>query len=163
MKKIAVIIFSLLLAQGVSAQKFVVPEIPGDIEKSEYAKYTEDAMNCIDWLKTHSPSDPKRQNVAAFALWWLSGTPDVHMVLNTDVMKFEDGNLLLLFLSGWGQYAIQQKDDSQLEGCFAGVNTALDYYVKYKKELGKDKGAEQFLKMRDKGTLKSYLAKSLPE
>lgn len=163
MKKIAVIIFSLLLAQGVSAQKFVVPEIPGDIEKSEYAKYTEDAMNCIDWLKTHSPSDPKRQNVAAFALWWLSGTPDVHMVLNTDVMKFEDGNLLLLFLSGWGQYAIQQKDDSQLEGCFAGVNTALDYYVKYKKELGKDKGAEQFLKMRDKGTLKSYLTKSLPE
>lgn len=73
MKKIAVIIFSLLLAQGVSAQKFVVPEIPGDIEKSEYAKYTEDAMNCIDWLKTHSPSDPKRQNVAAFALWWLCG------------------------------------------------------------------------------------------
>lgn len=61
------------------------------------------------------------------------------------------------------QNAIQQKDDSQLEGCFAGVNTALDYYVKYKKELGKDKGAEQFLKMRDKGTLKSYLTKSLPE
>ena len=60
MKKIAVIIFSLLLMQGVSAQKFVVPEIPGDIEKSEYTNYTQDAMNCIDWLKTHSPSDSGR-------------------------------------------------------------------------------------------------------
>ena len=44
MKKISVIIFSLLLWQGVNAQKFIVPEIPGDIEKSEYANYTQDAM-----------------------------------------------------------------------------------------------------------------------
>lgn len=163
MKKIAVIVITLLLVQGVSAQKFVVPEIPGDIEKTEYAKYTQDAMNCIDWLITHSPKDSKRKDVSAYALWWLSGTPDVHMVLNSDILKFEDGNLILLFLGGWGQYAIQNEDDNQLEGCFAGVNTALDYYVKYKKDLTKDKGAEQFLKMRDKGTLKSYLAKSMPE
>ncbi len=163
MKKIAVVVITLFLVQGVSAQKFVVPEIPGDIEKTEYAKYTQDAMNCIDWLITHSPKDSKRKDVSAYALWWLSGTPDVHMVLNSDILKFEDGNLILLFLGGWGQYAIQNEDDNQLEGCFAGVNTALDYYVKYKKDLTKDKGAEQFLKMRDKGTLKSYLAKSMPE
>ena len=72
-------------------------------------------------------------------------------------------DLLILLLGGWAQYAIQSKDDSQLEGCYAGVNTALNYYVKYKKVLGKDKGAEKFLKMREKGTLKSYLAKSMPE
>ncbi len=163
MKKIAVIIFSLLLMQGVSAQKFVVPEIPGDIEKSEYANYTQDAMNCIDWLKTHSPSDPQREEVSTYALWWLTGTPDVHMVLTSDVLKFENGHLLMLLLGGWGQYAIQNKDDNQLKGCLAGINTALDYYVKYRKELPKDKGAETFLKLRDKGKLKAYLAKSMPE
>ncbi len=100
MKKIAVVVFCMLLAQGVSAQKFVVPEIPGDIEKSEYANYTQDAMNCIDWLKTHSPTDAQRRDVSAFALWWLTGTPDVHMVINSNVMKFEDANLLLLSLGG---------------------------------------------------------------
>jgi hypothetical protein len=43
------------------------------------------------------------------------------------------------------------------------VTTALNYYVKYKKELGKDKGAEKLLKMREKGTLRSYLADSMPK
>lgn len=161
MKKISVIIFSLLLWQGVNAQKFIVPEIPGNIEKSEYANYTQDAMNCIDWLKTHSPNDAQRRDVSAFALWWLTGTPDVHMVINSNVMTFEDANLLLLFLGGWAQYTIENKDDDQAEGCFAGMNTVLDYYVKYKKSLPKDKGAEQFLKMRDKGTLKAYLTKAM--
>jgi len=162
MKKLAVITLCLLLMQGVSAQKFVVPTIPGDIEKSEYAKYTQDAMNCIDWLKTHSPSDSKRKDVATYALWWLTGTPDVHMVLNIDVVKFEDGNLLLLFLGGWAQYAIQNKDDDQVEGCYAGVETALNYYEQYKKLLPKDKGAEQLLKMKNKGTLKAYIEKGIP-
>ena len=161
MKKFAVFTLCLLLMQGVSAQKFVVPAIPGDIEKSEYAQYTQDAMNCIDWLKTHSPSDSKRKDVSAFALWWLTGTPDVHMVLNTDVVKFEDVNMLLLFLGGWAQYAIQNKDDDQVEGCYAGVETAINYYEQYKKSLPKDKGAEQLLKMKNKGTLKEYIAKSM--
>ena len=161
MKKLAFITFCLLLMQGVSAQKFVVPAIPGDIEKSEYAQYTQDAMKCIDWLKTHSPSDSKRKDVASFALWWLTGTPDVHMVLNTNVVKFEDGNLLLLFLGGWAQYAIQNEDDDQVEGCYAGIETALNYYEQYKKSLPKDKGAEQLLKMKNKGTLKDFIAKGL--
>ncbi|MBO7491977.1 MAG: hypothetical protein J6T59_06010 [Bacteroidales bacterium] len=163
MKKIAFFVFALLLVQVVNAQKFVVPEIPGDIDKSEYAQYTQDAMNCIDWLKNHTPSDKQRKDVAAFALWWLTGTPDVHMVLTSDMLKFEDGNLLLLLLGGWAEYAIQNQDEDQLEGCFAGMNAALDYYVKYNKMIPKDKGAEKFLKMRDKGKLKSYLAKSMPE
>jgi len=165
MKKIAVIIFGLLLVQGVRAQTitFTVPEIPGDIEKTEYAKYTQPAMECIEWLKVHSPNDVQRKKVSDFALWWLFGTPDVRIELNAAVANIENRDLLILLLGGWAQYAIQSKDDSQLEGCYAGVNTALNYYVKYKKVLGKDKGAEKFLKMREKGTLKSYLAKSMPE
>ena len=145
MKKFAVMTLCLLLMQGVSAQKFVVPTVPGD----------------IDWLKTHSPSDPKRKDVSAFTLWWISGTPDVHMVLNTNVVKFEDVNLLLLFLGGWAQYAVQNNDDDQVKGCYAGMETALDYYEQYRKQLPKDKGAEQYLKMRKKGTLKEYIEKGM--
>ena len=165
MKKIAVIIFGLLLAQGVRAQTitFTVPEIPGDIEKTEYAKYTQPAMECIEWLKVHSPNDVQRKKVSDFALWWLFGTPDVRIELNTAAAEFENRNLLILLLGGWAQYAIQYKSDDQLEGCLAGVTTALNYYVKYKKELGKDKGAEKLLKMRDKGTLKSYLEELMPK
>ena len=164
MKKIAVIIFGLLLAQGVSAQDitFTVPEIPGEIEKSEYAKYTIPAMDCIEWLENHSPNDPHRKKVSEFAVWWLLGTPDVRIELNAAAANFENKNLLILLLGGWAQYAIQYKSDDQLDGCLAGVITALNYYEKYKKELGKDKGAEKLLKMREKGTLKSYLEELMP-
>lgn len=162
MKKFAVITLCLLLMQGVSAQKFVVPTIPGDIEKSEYAQYTQDAMNCIDWLKTHSPSDSKRKDVSAFTLWWITGTPDVRLELYAGVAEFENPNLLLLLLGGWAQYAIQNKNNDQLEGCLAGMDTALNYYEQYKKELPKDKGAEKYLKMRKKGTLKTYIANTMP-
>ncbi len=161
MKKISIIVFGLLLIQGVCAQQFVVPEIPGDIEKSEYTNYTQDAMNCIDWLMSNSPTAEQRKDVASYALWWIVGTPDVHMKLNTNVIKFEDENLLLIFLSGWAQYAIRNQDDDSVNGCYAGVEAAISYYEQYKKELSKDKGVENFIKMKNKGTLKSYIAKSM--
>ena len=117
---------------------------------------TMDLKACMRYAVEHSTK------VRIQALWWLTGTPDVHMVLNTDVVKFEDGNLLLLFLGGWAQYAIQNKDDDQVEGCYAGVETALNYYEQYKKLLPKDKGAEQLLKMKNKGTLKAFIEKGMP-
>ena len=161
MKKFAFITLCLLIMQSVNAQKFVVPAIPGDIEKTEYAQYTQDAMNCIDWLKTHSPSDSKRKEVASFVLWWLMGTPDVHLVLNADVVKFENGDLLILFLGGWAEYAIQNNDEDMVRGCCAGVETALNYYEQYKNKLSKDKGAERLLKMKNKGTVKDYISKGM--
>jgi len=48
-----------------------------------------------------------------------------------------------------------------VEGCYAGVETALNYYEQYKKMLPKDKGAEQLLKMKNKGTLKAYIEKAM--
>ena len=101
--------------------------------------------------------------MSEFAVWWLVGTPDVRIEINAAAAEFENRNLLILLLGGWAQYAIQYKSDDQLDGCLAGMNTALNYYVKYKKELGRDKGAEKFLKMREKGTLKSYLEELMPK
>ena len=128
MKKYLFIALCLLLVQGVSAQKLVVPEIPGSIEKEGYAQYVPDVMNCIDWMKTHAPSERGQKDASAFVLWWLSGSPDIRMELNSDVVKFENGSLLMILLGGWAQYAIQHKDNDQVKGCYAGLETALGYY-----------------------------------
>lgn len=161
MKKYLFIALCLLLVQGVRAQKLVVPAIPGSIEKEGYAQYVPDVMNCIDWMKTHAPSEQGQKDASAFVLWWLSGSPDIRMELNSDVVKFENGSLLMILLGGWAQYAIQQKDNDQVKGCYAGLETALGYYEQYKDELGKDKGAEKLLKMRKKGTLKEFVEKGM--
>ena len=160
-KNLSVMALCLLFLQGVNAQKFVVPAIPGDIEKTEYANYDQDAMNCINWLKTNSPNHTQRKEVASFVIWWLTGTPDVQITLNADAIKFENGNLLILCLAGWAEHAVQNKDDNAVNGCVAGVETALNYYEMYKSLLSKDKGAEKLLKMRNKGTLKSFIEKAM--
>jgi hypothetical protein len=161
LKNLSAMALCLLLFQGVNAQKFVVPEIPGNIEQDEYSNYNQDAMNCINWLKNNSPKHVQRKDVASYVIWWLTGTPDVHITLNADAIKFDDGNLLVLCLCGWAEHAGQNKDDDAVNGCMAGVETALNYYEKYKSLLSKDKGAEKLLKMRNKGTLKSFIEKAM--
>ena len=160
-KKLFALLLGLLLLQGMNAQKLVVPAIPGEIEKTEYANYTQDAMKCINWLKNNSPNHAQRKDASAFVVWWLSGTPDVKITLNADAIQFEDGNLLILCLCGWAEYVVKNKDDDAVNGCMAGVETVLDYYEKYKSLIPKDKGAEKLLKMRNKGTLKAFVEKSM--
>ena len=71
-KKLFALLLGLLLLQGMNAQKLVVPAIPGEIEKTEYANYTQDAMKCINWLKNNSPNHAQRKDASAFVVWWLS-------------------------------------------------------------------------------------------
>ena len=160
MKKLFVAALCLLVSQAVWAQKFTVPEIPGEIEKNEYVNYQQDFIRCFDWLTSHSPSAPQRKDVNFYALWWLSGTPDVHIEVNTDVTNFNNGELLLLYLGGWAKYSINHPDASNADGSLAGIETVIDYYLKYKDSLGKIKGVEEFVKMREKGTLKQYIEKN---
>ncbi|MBP5400794.1 MAG: hypothetical protein J6Y35_04110 [Bacteroidales bacterium] len=161
MKRFFVIALCLLFAQAAWAQKFSVPAIPNEIEKSEYVKYEKDFIRCMDWLESHSPSAAQRKDVNSFVLWWLSGTPDVHIEVNTDVANFNNGDLLLLYIGGWAKHSINNPDASDVDGSMAGYETVIDYYLKYKDSLGKIKGVEDMIKMKNKGTLRQHVESSM--
>lgn len=140
------------------SQKFVVPEIKEGIEKSEYANYEQDFLSCQNWLENNGPTAAQRKNVNSYVLWWVSGTPDVKMEVNADIVNFNDGNLMLLFLGGWAKQAVQNDYKlSMVDGNLAGLRTVINYYNKYQKDLGKNKEVEKFVKMESKGTLEDYV------
>lgn len=68
MKRFFVIALCLLFVQAAWAQEFSVPSIPNEIEESEYIKYENDFIRCMDWLESLSPSADQRKEVNAFAL-----------------------------------------------------------------------------------------------
>ena len=84
MKRLFVITLCLMFSQAIWAQKFTVPAIPGEIEKTEYANYVQDFNRCMDWLESHVPTATQRKDVNAFVLWWMIGSPDVHIEVNAD-------------------------------------------------------------------------------
>jgi hypothetical protein len=157
MKKLFAITLCLLLSQMAWAQKFSVPEIPGDIEKSEYVNYEKDFIRCMDWLESHALSASQRKDVNSFVVWWLSGTPDVHIEISSDVVNFQNGDLLILYIGGWAKYCINHPDASYADGSMAGIETVIDYYLKYKDSIGKNKGVEDLIKMKNKGTLRQHV------
>lgn len=157
MKKLFVIALCLLFSQMAWAQKFSVPDIPEKIEKSEYVNYEKDFLRCMDWLESHSPSATQRKDVNSFVLWWLSGTPDVHIEVSTDVANFQNGDLLLLYIGGWAKHSINNPDASDVDGSMAGFETVINYYQKYKDSIGKNKGVEDIIKMKNKGTLRQHI------
>ena len=157
MKKLFVIALCLLFSQMAWAQKFSVPDIPEKIEKSEYVNYEKDFLRCMDWLESHSPSATQRKDVNSFVLWWLSGTPDVHIEVSTDVANFQNGDLLLLYIGGWAKHSINNPDASDVDGSMAGFETVINYYQKYRDSIGKNKGVEDIIKMKNKGTLRQHI------
>lgn len=161
MKRFFVIALCLLFSQTTWAQKFSVPAVPDEIEKSEYVNYEKDFIRCMDWLESHSPSANQREDVNFFVLWWLSGTPDVHIEVNADVANFDNGELLLLYIGGWAKHSINHPDASDVDGSMAGIETVINYYLKYKDSLGKNKSVEDLIKMKNKGTLRQYVERSM--
>ena len=157
MKKLFVIALCLLFSQVAWAQKFSVPNIPEKIEKSEYVNYEKDFLRCMDWLESHSPSATQRKDVNSFVLWWLSDTPDVHIEVSTDVANFQNGDLLLLYIGGWAKHSINNPDASDVDGSMAGFETVINYYQKYKDSIGKNKGVEDIIKMKNKGALRQHI------
>ena len=161
MKRFFVIALCLLFSQTMWAQKFSVPAIPDEIEDSEYVNYQKDFIRCVDWLESHSPSANQRKDVNAVVLWWLSGTPDVHIEMNADVANFNNADLILLYLGGWAKHSINNPDASALDGNMTGFETVINYYLKYKDSLGKNKCVEDLIKMKNKGTLRQYVENSM--
>lgn len=158
MKKILFICLLLTGATFAYSQKFVVPEIHEGIEESAYANYEQELLSCQDWLETHAPTASLRKSVNSYVVWWASGTPDFKMTINANIVKFKDGNLLVLFLGGWAKKAIQSKYElSTADGTLAGLRTVIAFYNTYKNELQRDKEVEKFAKMDSKGTLEEYV------
>ena len=137
--------------------------MPEKMWPSDYAKYENDVLFCCNYLLSSDPAfnQPKHEECASFLVRWLAGSPEVKVVLNTDLVDAKKADLLLAFLASWTRHALTNKEDGLLLDAQVATSEMLDYYETYKSTIGKSKLTEKLLKKRAKGDLASYVTKIL--
>lgn len=147
----------------VVAQEFEVPKNCVLKAKEDYPKYQQDVLNAIDWaFKT--PIDlqaNKRKDVNAFLIMWLTGSPAVSIEVNSDIVTFIKPNaeLIMIFMYGWAKHSIVNNTNDKVSGNIKGIEAVIDFYTKSKDKMLKDKNVEKYIKLKEKGTLESFIQK----
>ncbi len=165
MKKISITLILTVLSITLFAQNFEIPANYNLEKPEDYAKYENDVVNCIDWLMEAPVNEQaaKRKEANAFLLKWLSGSPDVHIEINPQIVTFMESEpeLLMIFMSGWAKYSIENKDPkNKVAGNMAGIEAVIKYYTKNKAYLKKIKEVEKYIKMKEKGKLEEHVKKN---
>ena len=99
----------------------------------------------------------KRKEVNTYLTQWLTGTPDVTINLNPEVITFMDcSDCLLVFMGSWAKYALVNKDyNNELKGSIAGIESVIRLYESNKNSIKKNKAIEKYIKLQEKGKLEN--------
>jgi len=131
------------------------------ITKEDFAKHEQDVINGYNWLmRTPVGKNPqKRKEISAFLMKWMTGSPNVSLELSEKIVTYMDcGECLMIFMSGWTNYALTTKDfNNKFKGNLAGTKSVIEFYKKNKKTLGKNKAIEKFIKLDNKNKLEDYI------
>lgn len=165
MKTIRLTLFLTIFSCGLYAQDFVVPKNYTLEKANDFDKYEADVVNCVNWLISTPVNEQteRRKEANAFLFKWISGSSKVHIEIKQEIVTFMDsGELLMIFMGAWTKYSLETKDfDNKINGTIHGVESVIDFYNKNKGKISKNKGAEKYLKMKEKGTLKEYIEKNV--
>ena len=165
MKRITLVLVSLIMAQCAMAQElqFSLPIMPEKMWPSDYANYENDVLNCCNYLLGVDPAfnQPKHEECVSFLVRWLTGTPNVSVVIDPKLVESKNGNLLVAFMAAWTRHALTNKEDGNLINAQVATEEMLTFYSNYKESVGKSKLTEKLLKEQAKGNLANIVTKTL--
>lgn len=165
MKKLFSILMFSFLTFSLVAQEFEVPKNYVLKEKEDFSKYESEVLKGIDWLiQTPSNIQPeKRKEINSFVMTWLTGSPDVIIDINPKIVSFMNPNvdLLMIFMCGWTKYSLETKDyNNKINGSQKGVDAVIEFYIKNRKNLKKDRSVEKYIKLKEEGKLEDFISKN---
>jgi hypothetical protein len=164
MKTQLIITFLLVSFTYVRSQDFEVPSYT--LKKAaDFAQYEKDIIAAVNWLAATPVQDQvsKRGDATRFLIEWLTGSPNVSVEINGEIVNFTKPNteLLIMFMGGWTKYVLETNDKSKLKGNLSGIEMVIAFYQKSRKDLKRDKNVEKYVEMKEKGTLEEFLKKNL--
>jgi|SRR5690554_6659447 len=167
MKRFLLTIFLMTASLCSFSQEFNIPDYKIQSPK-DCDQYNNDVLKAIDWIMNTPPNKEteKQLKTRQFLIQWMTETKAVSIYINSDILTFIDKNedLLIIFMCGSSKYGLENNVRSnRVEMTAAGIEFCIDYYNKYKNILKKDKNLEKYIKMKDEGTLRTYLAKAIKE
>lgn len=153
------------LFNNINGQCNDAPELPSDamlVDAAEFEQYTDLVKNSLRWLISNDLDEcpEKREELSAFVLVWLSGTPDWNFELNTSVTPFLDDHpdLLFLMIHGMAYFQMthpQEKDLKKLHSEALSIVCKQSLRVKCIKPSSELKAAQKSWK---KGKMGEYIA-----
>ena len=166
LKSTLIMVLLLTISQWAVAQSFTVPKDYKLKKKSDYAKYEQDFIGAVNWLEQVPVGEQthKRSKVDRFVIEWISGSPDISVVIKENIVVFTDKNpnLLVNFLGGWGKYALEHPEDKddEVKCNVAGIRSAIKVY-QLGGEIKKDKKMEKLIKLDKNGKLEEWVREQL--
>jgi len=164
MKKTFFITITFLLAINslVFAQTYEAPKNYSLKAKEDYAPYEQDVIRAIDWLEQTRWADQteKRDEVRAFVMKWIIGSPSVSVEINAEVLKLskKDAELMGSYMYGFAKYALLHKTDyDATQAKLAGLRGVI---AKYTMETGHKKNSEieKLIKLEQDGKLEAWVS-----
>jgi hypothetical protein len=145
-----------------SAQDFEVPKNLSLKYTVDYATYEPDVIKCVDWLE-NSPLDKDKDKHAAaygFLLLWITGAPNVHVLVDADLIGAKgkkNVGLTAIYMGEWSRYELKHGDKTtQTDAAVAAVRAEIKVYKKGN-GLVKDKTMDKLVELDEKGQLVAYV------
>ncbi|MDH5597732.1 MAG: hypothetical protein OEY34_01330 [Cyclobacteriaceae bacterium] len=164
MKTFRLTLVLTLLSFSAFAQDFEVPKNYKLQNVKDYDIYEKEVIKCVNWLSNTPINEQKdkRKEANAFLIQWIFGSSKIHIEIKQEIVTFSDSpDLLMIFMGGWTKYSLETKNfDDKIKGTMAGIELVIDLYTKNKGLISKNKGAEKYIKMKEKGTLLEYVEKN---
>ncbi len=147
-------------------QDFSVPTNYKLQKTEDFKKYEKDIIACVNWLETSplNKEPEKRKEANAFLLAWITGSPNVSVGINANIVNFNEKNaaMLLIFMGGWTKSVLESKtqQNDQVNGNVAGLKSVIKVY-KMGNGIVKDKKVERLMGIEEKGGLTKYVEEQL--
>lgn len=164
MKKAILLIVLAIFSFSVYGQEYTVPKNVKFENKEAYAVYEPQIKETVNWLLNTSLGKEanKRTEANAFMMLWLTGTPNVTINVNADLLTFinKTPELLMPFMAGCVKYSLENnysKDDVLVNK--AGIEAVVAFYRNNRGYLKKDGDIEKYEKLIEKGKLEEEIRK----
>lgn len=143
-------------------------EVPQNVElkaKDDYTQYEPAVIEAAKWLEETdlNKETGKRQQVNAFVLKWVSGSPTVHVEINEKLGKIYGKNiqLLALYIASYTRHFLENKSTAtKFSATKAGLISMIDVYKKGI-EITKSKEMDKLIKLKDNNKLDDYINNKL--
>jgi hypothetical protein len=139
-------------------------EVPKSIElktKEDFAKYENDIVEAAKWLEATdlNKEKEKHQEVNAFVIQWISGSPDISINITSKLGDIygENPPLLLLYMASYARHFIENKNTATKQsGIKAGILSIINTYKKGI-EIKKSNEMDKVIKLTAKNKLDEYI------
>ena len=160
------LVASLILVNTfVAGQNFEVPANYQFNTKDDYSGYEKNIIEATNWLHTtpFNEQKEKRQEVSAFVVKWINGSPTVNVEINPTIMDFEEKNpgMLTLYMSGSAKYVLENNYSKDMRAKHKAALKGMIVVYKSGKGIKKDKKMEKLIKSDEEGKLDEWLSENL--